>query len=84
MVQNRRNVSAGTRGPNMGMSRSRYVRTNAVRHSKLAASVRARRLSGNPPRTQSRSIALRSRATSSIRTGVSSTNAMRPASDSED
>ena len=39
IVQNRRGVSAGTRGPNCGTARSRYVRMNAVRHARLAASV---------------------------------------------
>ena len=53
MVQKRRSVSAGTRGPSCGMSRSRQVRTKFSRQTALASSPSARKLSGNPPRIQS-------------------------------
>ena len=73
-------VSGAARKPNMGKSRSRKSRTSARRHCRLAASVRARNESGNPPLTQRRSHC--EARISSQSNPERSMYPMRPASDS--
>ena len=75
-------VSTGMRGSNAGMSRVRYVRRKSRRQSRLEASLRAKKLCGKPPRSQSElGLAEPISVTSS---GVSSRYAIRPARLSDD
>ena len=79
IVQSRATTPGAARGANHARSRATIVRRKSFRTFRLRASSAVRKLSGNPPRSQSRRRAAGSSSTSSVSSGPSSTSATLPA-----